>query len=453
MIRLPGYEIGKKIGQGGISEVFEALQTSDQRRLAFKILLEKYKTDRGLQARLLREAKIIGNLNHRNIVRIFKFGVMDDRFYTMMEYLGKGSLADFQQLTPRQRLKAMIQVCDGIGYVHSLGIVHRDLKPSNILFGDDGIPRLVDFGISLFANEDLTRLTQTNLIMGTLSYMSPEQQTNPSRVDARSDIYSLGAILYEIFTGKPPVGRFPDPCQVQPGFDADLERCILNCLQSDPGKRYPSIKTVQDRLLVLWEEGLFARGEEEPEGRFDDRMGYWLHRFTEGTPAQKAEARSMLANNVREKDLPRLLALCRDSGNTVRLALIPLLGQLGRPQALPFLIEHMSSPMLGREICQAMGAIGDARALPHLLRLIKKGAPHADAALIPLAKLGTPKELRAALPFLKSRHYAERKEALRALQWQPSKLYLRDLKRALKNESEQDLKQMITGLISAIQGS
>ena len=349
MVSIPGYKIGKLIGKGGISEVFEAWNIQDERLVALKIIQDKFRHDHMLRTRLLREAQIIGTLKHRNLVQIFKFGTIDDRFYSIMEFLSLGSLAEYQQWTPRQLLKAMIQVCDGLVFVHKNNIIHRDLKPSNIMFGGDGIPRLVDFGISLFGDEDMTRLTQTNLVMGTLCYMSPEQQSQPKEVDARSDIYSLGTILYEIFTGTKPVGRFEDPSKMNPAFPRDLERVILRCLEVQRENRYEDVATLRERLAQLWEDGLFHENAERELLSFDDRIGYWLQIWREGTTKQRLEARSMMISQVRPGDASRFVELFKISSREDRLVLIALMARCPEPDVTGPLIQALEDPMLGRE--------------------------------------------------------------------------------------------------------
>ncbi len=452
MFDIPGYKIGDKIGEGGSSEVFLATRLENKQNAALKVLHAKYSSDRSMRERLEREAKVVGSLNHPNIVKFFKYGAINNRFYMLLEYLAKGSLSDYERLSYRQRLKVMIQVCDGVSHIHKLGIVHRDLKPSNIMFGDDRIPRLVDFGISLFSQEDYTRLTQTNMVMGTLSYMSPEQQSNPGAVDFRTDIYSLGAILYEIFTGRKPVGRFDDPSRLIPKFNLELETCILTCLAHQPEKRYSEMSQLTTALVDLWRSGLFSETEgEQVEEHFDDRIGYWVQKLTHGIASERVEARNRIMANVLPKDLEELIKICRNSGAEVRAALIPAMGKLKRPAAGPFLCEQMTDPLLAREACAALGQIGHKNAIEPLLKVAKKREVYSYSALVPLAMVGEDKHLKVALPYLKSKSYSERKEAIKALELSGSTKYLKDLKKALKVEAETDLRNQLYNLVQRLE--
>lgn len=442
MIQIPGYEVLEKIGEGGSSEVFLANSLENRRRVAVKLLHAKYCADAAMRRRLEREAEVVGGLKHPNIVRIFSSGSYKDRFYMVLEFLGKGSLAEFEQLDYRQRLKVMIQVCDGVGFIHSRGIVHRDIKPNNIMFGDDRIPRLVDFGISLFSQEHYTRLTHTNMIMGTLSYMSPEQQTSPGAVDHRTDIYSLGAVLYEVFTSKKPVGRFQDPSKIIKGFDSRLEQTILRCLAHRQEDRYEQVGELQQRLLQLWRDGLFAEDGRAGVGPddFDTRIGYWIQKLRHGTASERLEARRRIGTNAVADDVAELIGICENSGTEVRAALIPVLADMNASQAYAFFVSQLENPALIREASEGLALLGDKRALPALVEVVKRKLPQSYGALVPLAGMAEEKHFRYVLPYLKSKVFADREAAMKAFELGKPKKYVKDLRKLAKSETDRDLR-------------
>jgi len=450
LFKIPGYEIGERIGEGGSSEVFRAVRADGGQTVALKVLHARYCADLSMRKRLTREAKVISALQHANIVKIYKFGSLEDRFYIILEYLPGGSLSTFQKLSPRQRLKVVIQVCDAVSYIHRHGIVHRDLKPSNIMFGEDQIPRLVDFGISLFRNEDFTRLTHTNMVMGTLSYMSPEQQSDPSSVDHRSDIYALGAILYEIFTRKRPVGRFENPSQLDPHFDKELEVCILRSLAHRREERYDDVIDLRNHLVALWKKGLYQDGGVPMVETFDDRIGYWLKKLEAGTVSQRMDARVRIVENARPEDAKRLIRICETSETEIRTALIPVLGKLGDRAAVPFLLSQATNPLLAREACEALGNLGDQRAVEPLLRIVKGHQVYAHHALVPLAALGEEKHLKAVLPYLKDKNPIDRGAAVRAFEKRPSRRYRKDLEKAYRVEKDAEIKNRLYTLVQRI---
>jgi len=454
MIRIHGHQTKDLIASGGTSDVYEGIRDNDGKKVAIKVLNETLSKDPGIKQRLLREAKIISQLNHRNLVKVFNYGTTGTRLYMVMEFLAGGSLVDHRQWGQRFCLKTLIQICDGVRFIHEKGIVHRDLKPSNILFGSDGLPRLVDFGISLFVNEDFTRLTHTHLVMGTLAYMSPEQQTSPQDVDHRSDIYSLGVILYEMFTGKKPIGRFANPSEVIDGFSPELEKTILTCLEEKPANRFQQVAPLQQSLIDLWEDGLFAdESDRSPLMSYDERVGYWIQQWKHGSSKDKMLAKQALLEQVRPEDVTALRELIENGDDNLRLALLPALGRLNLPEVLPVLLEYLGNPLFTRELCAALGQMGQVEALPALIKLAKKRNAFSDAALVPIGRLGTEKHLKVVLPFLKASNPSERLEAVRALSSAKARKYLKQLKKALKTEQDVQVRNHLYALVQRLESS
>jgi serine/threonine protein kinase len=192
----------EKIGEGGMSTVFLADDEVHGRKAVLKILKVRRKEDEELWQRFFQECAILSAIDHEHVVRIYDQGFGDEMAYIAMEHLGGGSLREVidKGLSRRQALSLLSQAASGLAAIHSRGIVHRDLKPANILFRADGRPVLVDFGLARDMRVDST-LTVAGQFLATPRYMSPEQCLGRP-VDARSDLYSLGAVLYEMITGK-----------------------------------------------------------------------------------------------------------------------------------------------------------------------------------------------------------------------------------------------------------
>jgi serine/threonine protein kinase len=447
LIQIPGYDIEEKIGEGGSAEVYMARRQQNGQKCALKLLNEKYSATPSMKQRVLREAQWISRLRHQNIVKIFKYGTHKDRLYLVLEYLGKGSLSEYARLSLRDRLKAMIQICDGIACIHATNIVHRDLKPSNIMFGDDGIPRLVDFGISLFLGDDATRLTHTNMVMGSLTYMSPEQQTNPSEVDHRTDIYSLGGIMYEIFTGSKPVGRFDEPKDLIKGFDPAFSETSMKCLHPKPDMRYQKVTELQDELIKHWKAGLYAdKAAPQEAPSFDVRLGYWIKKLQLGTSAERMEARERILRNAEADDAKELLEIAENSGAEVRDVLIPLLGKFRFKPAFPFLLNQLANPMLVRSACQALGLLGQREAVDPLYKLVRKRETYSYYGLEPLVLLGGERVLKMVLPYLRSKDPTDRHAAVKALNHSPSPKLLGHLKKQIKIETDHELQSQMQQL-------
>lgn len=202
-IKIPGYRIEQLVGQGGFARVFLALQESLQRTVALKIMTPEMATDQQFCERFLKEGRTVAQLSsHPNIVTIFDIGKQDNFYYMAMEYIGGGTLSQkLKQPDSRLNIDAMILgIANALGCVHRAGFIHRDVKPANILFTEDGIAMLSDFGIAKSLDGN-TQLTQVGCSVGTPEYMSPEQVLGKT-LDGRSDLYSLGIVIYQVLTGK-----------------------------------------------------------------------------------------------------------------------------------------------------------------------------------------------------------------------------------------------------------
>jgi serine/threonine-protein kinase PpkA len=204
-VDIPGYKVERLIAEGGMATVYLATQESLDRRIALKLLKKFDKPEQS--KRFINEGRIIASLNHQNIITIHDIGITGDQHYISMEYLEGGDLEARIQggVTPAIAIDLLKTIGDCLSFVHRKGIVHRDIKPANILFRKDGTPILTDFGIAKQLEQD-TRLTMDGTAMGSPDYLSPEQaECKP--LDGRTDIYSLGIVLYEMLTGHTLSGR------------------------------------------------------------------------------------------------------------------------------------------------------------------------------------------------------------------------------------------------------
>jgi eukaryotic-like serine/threonine-protein kinase len=270
--QVPGYRIEAVLGQGGMGIVYRAWHLRLQRRVALKMLLAGAYAKPAERERFQREAEAIAALVHPNIVQVHDVGEVDERPYFTMELVDGGDLAKQIQGTPQPARKAaglVATLADAVHAAHRRGIVHRDLKPANVLLTSDGTPKVTDFGLAqrLEGGEGLT-LSGTPL--GTPSYMAPEQaRGNRDAIGPATDIYALGAILYELLTGRPPFRAESGlatlqqvmaddpvpPARLNRRVPRDLETICLKCLHKDPQRRYASAQALADDLRR------FERGE------------------------------------------------------------------------------------------------------------------------------------------------------------------------------------------------
>ncbi|HCE46294.1 MAG TPA: hypothetical protein DET40_22335 [Lentisphaeria bacterium] len=256
-ILIPGYRIVKKIGEGGMGSVFEAVQESLGRRVAIKVLPGKLASDPQFVKRFDREAGTLSQLRHPNIVGIIDRGSVNGTYYFVMEYIADKDgnsvtlydLISQHTLSRDSILRFTREIAGALAYAHSKGIIHRDIKPSNILIDELSAARVVDFGIAQILGDEQNRkihLTMTGEAIGTPQYMSPEQKTNASKSDARSDIYSLGVMVYEMLTGGFPEGAWDLPSEV--GCDPKWDSIIENSIRKLPERRF---QTMTDFLSSL----------------------------------------------------------------------------------------------------------------------------------------------------------------------------------------------------------
>ncbi len=261
--RLSGNKILGEIGRGGMGRVLLALDERLGRKVAVKTLNPRYADNPKLRARFMHEARALARLGHPNVVRIYNLGGENEEPHFVMEYIEGASLTEVaRRLALSQKIDLMLKVILTVEFLHQHHVIHRDLKPGNILVGPDLEPKVLDFGLALQVDDLGPRLTQAGEIMGTPDYFSPEQAQGYAPLDARSDIFSLGTILYELITGATPFRsdsvrdqirliceRDPLlPRRINPAIPGELQNICLKALEKDPSQRYQSAREMADDL-------------------------------------------------------------------------------------------------------------------------------------------------------------------------------------------------------------
>ena len=259
------YELTHLIARGGMAQVYRAMDRQLERPVALKVLFPELSVDRTFVERFRREAQAAANLSHPNIVPVFDWGEDDGSYFIVMEYVEgrplSAVLRDPQRMPPRQIATIGAGVAAALAFAHRHGVVHRDVKPGNVLITPDGDVKVTDFGIARAMNTEES-LTQTGAVMGTAAYFSPEQAEGKG-VDSRSDIYSLGVVLYEMAVGRPPfTGDSPVavaskhvrdmpvlPREANPTVPPALEAVIMKAMAKNPDDRYGSAEELRADLL------------------------------------------------------------------------------------------------------------------------------------------------------------------------------------------------------------
>ncbi|MFQ5607087.1 MAG: protein kinase [Candidatus Zixiibacteriota bacterium] len=251
---LGDYRLVSKIGQGGIAEIYKAIQLKLNREVAVKILSSKLCRDEEIVRRFDRESMTIASLNHPNIVHVIDRGFSHGRYYFVMEYVEGASFKEVlrkSDLPLRTSLEMIVMTLKGLDYAHKNGVIHRDVKPANILIDLHGNAKVADFGIAHLAGAPDGEATSANIVMGTMAYMSPEQKLSSTNVDHTTDIYAVGVMLYEALLGQKPLGKFKLPSEMNPKIPAGFDRIIERSLATDPNERYQSAVAFKDELLDL----------------------------------------------------------------------------------------------------------------------------------------------------------------------------------------------------------
>ncbi|MGE3807722.1 MAG: cytochrome c peroxidase, partial [Gemmataceae bacterium] len=262
---IDGYEIHDELGRGGMGVVYKARHLKLDRAVALKMIIGGAAADRDYRQRFQIEVQAVAQLQHPNIVQIFDVGEFNGQPFCAFEFLEGGTLDNKYEgrpLPPAEAARLIETLARGIHAAHERGIVHRDLKPANVLLAGDGTPKISDFGLAKRLDSNIGQ-TQSGMIMGTPGYMAPEQAAGRIReIGAATDVYSLGAMLYEMLTGRPPfvadtgwdvlskvvVEEPTPPSRFQGKIPRDLETICLKCLEKDPARRYTSARELANDL-------------------------------------------------------------------------------------------------------------------------------------------------------------------------------------------------------------
>src|SRR3712207_4779980 len=264
------YEIGGVLGRGGMAEVHRGRDLRLGREVAVKVLRQDLARDPSSQVRFRREAQAAASLNHPAIVAVYDTG--EDRTasgatpYIVMEYVEGDTLRDVLRregrLSPRKAMELSADICGALDFSHRNGIVHRDVKPGNVMITPQGTVKVMDFGIARAVSDSAATMTSTAAVIGTAQYLSPEQARGEG-VDARSDVYSVGCLLYELVTGTPPfTGDSPVsvayqhvredprlPSSINPAIPPELDAIVMKAMAKNPANRYQSAAEMRNDLL------------------------------------------------------------------------------------------------------------------------------------------------------------------------------------------------------------
>jgi serine/threonine protein kinase len=262
LVQIKGYRILRRLGGGGMSEVFLAVRESDGVEVALKLLATSHYQDPDILHRFIQEYALLEQIDHPNVARIIDHGFTDEHAFISMEYFPEGDIRRRMAtgLSPYEALAVVVQVALALSQVHALGIIHRDIKPDNLMLRSDGTVALIDFGVAKYARQTMEQ-TQHGEIIGSPSYMSPEQAAGET-VSAASDIYSLGAIFYEMVSNKRPYTadslhallyqHLKAPSPVFEAKFAEFQGLLDRMMDKNPKRRFTNAQAIVDTVFKHW---------------------------------------------------------------------------------------------------------------------------------------------------------------------------------------------------------
>jgi tRNA A-37 threonylcarbamoyl transferase component Bud32 len=276
--RLGAYELVRLVGQGGTASVFEGRHVMLGKRVAVKVLHEHLMRDDQLAARFLREGRVAAQLHHANVLEVMDLGREPSVAWLVMEFLeGRDLRAELEKvgrLSPEETAAYLLPIASALAYAHRVGAVHRDIKPANVFLAHDArdqiVPKVVDFGLSKLEDVPESRpLTESEMVVGSVAYMAPEQTYGIGNAGAPADQFSFGCVLYECLTGRAPfrarsffqlveavrAAKVEPPSRVVPGLPPAVDAIVARALAVDPANRFPSMRALGAELLALADEG------------------------------------------------------------------------------------------------------------------------------------------------------------------------------------------------------
>lgn len=390
-----GARVMERLGEGGMAVVHRAQDPfRPDRLLAVKFLRPEAGSDPELVRRFLREGEVLKQLHHPHLVEVYDFGRVGTTPYLLMELLPGGSVKDCRGEAPSRILRRFVPVADALEVAHDAGIIHRDLKPSNLLFATDGRLKVTDFGVCLWEGGEGTRVTKSQMVVGTVGYMAPEQHGDPRRVDARCDVYALGAILYELTTGMPYSQVLLPPASVRPGFPPGLAAILMRALAADPVRRTPSMATLGLELSGWLETAAAAGWGEEPLPGFraedldqptvsrakrpeeegpELRLGPYLDALRTGGVGSRRTAAERFLATVKPSDETFVLEQLATAPEGARFALVQALGLIGTAVSLKPVLAFLRDPFARSEAAEAASLIARRTGISILPELQEPG--------------------------------------------------------------------------------
>jgi len=471
------YKRIKEIGKGGMATVYLARDIAYDRLVAVKVLKTSTIPDKDYIKRFFREARLTSQLDHPNIIKIIESNFTEGIFYIVTEFVEGGDFSKFMavRVSPspyslglKKKLTILNKVLSALDYAHKNGIIHRDVKPSNILLTRELEPKLSDFGIATALWGQDSRYTRTDEIVGTMDYIAPEQKENSKNVDLRADLYSIGVIMYQLITGRKPMGAFPPPKKACPSIPEQLDNIVMKCLQPLPIDRYKNasnlsleIGQVLSQLDPAFKPKI-ANGKAKSTGTYlsstsnngdqtrisnhaSETFNFMLEKLKKGSITEKLNIKNRFIDSIDQNHETILLELINDKRTEgfLKETVILALGKIKSKKACPFLIELLDDPYYNKMAAEAIGEIGcsEPEAEKKLFDILLTQSETSYIALVPLGKLNSIKSINLISQYLTNRHTWIREMALDAL----ALIHDKKVRAHIENSAQKDPDAVIRG--------
>jgi hypothetical protein len=469
--KIGGFYLVERIGSSGNSEVFVGLNPRTREKRAFKLLENQASFWPVAYTHYLSEVDTIRSLSHQNIINIIEDGILGDCYYYSMECMPGGNLHRRMRrgkISLSAALKLFLPVCDALAYAHGKGVTHRNIKPSNVLFDAAGNPVVSDFGIARNLGAHGERRFSRE-ILGAIGYLAPEQRFGGAKANERADVYALGAMLYQMLMGFPPLGKFPWPCEVQPDFPESVQSVLERCLAFDPARRFENASFLlfeldKSREQVNSETVPAAPAAAAPAGREwsasdlsavpdrkTDRIETWFRFLRTGTSRDRLAVIREMVDRIEPAEARAVLKLYSGEGDRVRWGLIRVLGELKIESATPLILSDLRSPFHTECVIEALGKIGAEEAYDSVRDYLGEHPEYAAAALLPLANMGKEKSIRYLRRYLGHDEPGLRQAAVRALSSIPAEESLQILKEHLCLEQNEGVRASLFQAVHTLQ--
>jgi hypothetical protein len=431
--KIGNFYLVREIGSGGISDVHLGINPRSREKRAFKILRKCASAGSSTYEHFLREIDVVRDLTHPGIVKIIDNGILDDCLFYSTEFMPGGNLCRLLE-RGRMELSAALRlfaaICDAMTYAHEQGVAHGDLKPSNVLLSAAGEPVLSDFGMDRTPDFKRTPITRSGNILGAIAYLAPEQRFSSQIANRRADVFALGAILYQMLMGFPPLGNFPMPMEAQPDFPEYLQSLLKNCLAPEPGCRFehagllrtelekrlgqPTSKTIEFKLTVLPSPWTSPNEAAVPPTKID-RIESWFRVLRAGTARERLAIVREMVEAMTAAEAKTIVKLYAEEEDRVRWGLIRVLGELRIEAATPLILIDLNCSFCSECAIEALGKIGSYEAFNPIREFAANHPESAVIAMLPMARTGKKRAIQVLEQYLSHETAVLRQAAARAL--------------------------------------